>query len=894
MILAGAGCITGDTVINFNRCKKGFKKTIRGAFKSFNQKEDNWDLQHPTYVRSFKGHDIRLHKVIGIVRSGRRVVYRLTLENGRSLKATSDHKIMTQEGFVPLGKLAKSEHLVMCDTLKAKKKLNKKAKRIDKVTRSLKYYPYGYQDKPGKKRVEEYRLAYEADLNGYTLADFILILRTDAKKSKGFKFINPKIFDIHHADSNWENNDPDNLVKLTRQDHKRIHKNGQYDCFNQGVPEYSKIESIKEVGDKMTYDIQCEAPFHNFVANGMVIHNSGKTSTLTRKIAHLIELGVPSGRIMATTFTKKSSEEMKERLVELVGKENVNSLRVGTFHSLFYKIYRDILANRNKKYPSLLKDGQKWMVLKTILDKIEKTKPPYRVSKDVNGCMTYISSWKNLGWKHAQLLKMDSTAEINVRGFVEAYRLYEIYMEENNKIDFDDMLLKTFYELRKKTNQGFLKRLRRKIKYLLVDEFQDSNRIQLALVDIVLGDNQNITTVGDDWQILYSWRGASIDLIKSFKNSREFSIFKLEQNYRSSQKIVEAGNNLIKHNANQFEKTLFTENEVGEDLSIRYVNCPDEEAEYVFETIQDLVIEKGYNFSDIAIVYRINSQSRAIVDNFIGNNIPHRVYSEFGFYDRAEVKDIISYIRIFNNSYEAEYSDFRRVINKPARYLGEAALRKVEDFQEDNDYASFWQALENYNQCDSLTYNQKNNIGKFVTEIETVHKWMLKSPPSTEGLIGAVLHDIGYKKFVESSDEVEDADNDKKLNLDSLLAGASRFPNPDHFLDFVASMKEKKKKLDDYVHVMTVHKSKGKEFPIVFLIGLSDKMLPFYKAKTQAALEEERRICYVAITRAENKVYLSSILGKFGRLNVKPSQFIGEMGLPMRKAEVIRRPGGAL
>lgn len=354
IVAAGAGCITGDTEIRFNRASKGFKTTIKKAFKAFNENnvrgKVGWTKKIKTYVRSLKSNIIRLHEIDGIVYSGKKRVYKLVLENGLELKATKCHKIMTQDGWVELGKLNKS-HYVMCDDIKFKPS-EKKTKRHDEVIRGLNYHPNGYKDK-GKTRIELHKIIYEACLNNLEVDDYIEILKTDESKSKKLKFVDSKHFDVHHIDGVPENNYIHNLVVVSKSDHKKFHVNEQASNFKQGLPDYSKVISTEYLGIKDTYDIQCKAPFHNFIANGMVIHNSGKTKTLISKLDYLInEVGIAPKKIWSFSFTNAAVIEVSERLERQLGKEVAGSVRVSTLHSTSNKIRKQALLSLDPYYRS--------------------------------------------------------------------------------------------------------------------------------------------------------------------------------------------------------------------------------------------------------------------------------------------------------------------------------------------------------------------------------------------------------------------------------------------------------------------------------------------------------------------------------------------------------------
>lgn len=626
---------------------------------------------------------------------------------------------------------------------------------------------------------------------------------------------------------------------------------------------------------------------------------SGKTRVLTYRVAHLLKRGCLPSKMMVTTFTNKAAEEMRERLEPLIGETKADRLKIGTFHSLSYRILRDLLESSGKyEIPRLMMGGGRWMTMVKIVNNYsygDKRFPQNRfATKDIKGILNKISYWKNEGLRVQDIEKVVNEEKIPLyenggpKGnnpnwgftaygtYLQAYKDYEKEMKEQGKIDFDDMLFKCYWELEKPKNKKFLDRLRKKTHHILVDEAQDLNKIQFLLVKIIAGDNQRITMVGDDYQVLYGFRGARVTEIIEFGKFYNAEIVRLEQNYRSNKKIVEYGNRLIKHNTTQIWKDLFTDNEEGPNANVMMSETDEFEAQNVMAKIENMIME-GYELNDIAILYRTNAQSRAIVDEFIMNHIPHKVYSNEGFYDRKEMKDMLAYLKICYSPFEADPEDFKRIINRPSRFLGKKFIDDIEDLMFEKEYDNFWQALQHYYEV-HLGPVQLRNAKKFVDQLNMISKRIETTELTTREIFELILDETKYlewmNKELESADE--EPDNDTKMNLDSLLVGASRFRNPQDFLLFVESMEFEKNEEEDAVHCMTVHKSKGMEFPVVFIIGMSSPTMPHYKADD---IEEERRIAYVAVTRAKEELYLSTISGKVGRMKAKPSQFLDEMGV---------------
>lgn len=600
---------------------------------------------------------------------------------------------------------------------------------------------------------------------------------------------------------------------------------------------------------------------------------SGKTRVVTHRVAHLIQRGFSPSRLFVTTFTNKAAEEMKERLVPMIGERRSERLRIGTFHSLCRKILIDLMKEEVRRFenPRLFKGGTRFFVMKGAFKKagLDDKRTKFALEK--------ISYWKNDGRTIEEAAKEDSF-------YAQYYALYQEHLIDNNLIDFDDMLFRTYYELIKPKNRDFLEGVVRRIDHIIVDEGQDLNRIQFMLTKLLAGEKKNVTLVADDWQVLYSFRGAAVQHIHQFIADFKPEMVKLERNYRSTKIIVNTGNRLIGFNKGQIDKVLYTENEEGDKPNLLIGFDADEEAQHVFDQIERLVVEHGFELNDICILYRTNAQSRAIVDIFVKNSIPHKVHSKYGFYDRAEIKDIVTYVRIVSNPFAAELEDFRRIINRPTRFLGKAFIDSIEEYQIENGSETFWEAMRSYIASDAAPFQQSRAGQKFVEDIMEINNWIfLESdagrPPTTADVINKVLEVIPYQEWAIKEDEEseEEPDNDRKLNIDSLMAGASRFPSTEDFFFFLDSMANRKDEdEDDVVHLMTIHKSKGTEYPVVFVIGCCEKILPHFRVDD---VEEERRCAYVAVTRAKEKLFLCMIHGKYSRFKVTASRFLTEMGV---------------
>jgi DNA helicase-2/ATP-dependent DNA helicase PcrA len=605
---------------------------------------------------------------------------------------------------------------------------------------------------------------------------------------------------------------------------------------------------------------------------------AGKTRVLTYRAAHLVKKrGFLPSRMIVSTFTNKAAEEMIERLEPMIGANSVERMRIGTFHSICRKILMDLLEYHSRargefEKPSLVMGGGRYMMMEGIVRSLGK-----KEGLSTKGMLRMVSLWKNYGWR-----PQDVPAQSVLKDQIDAYSLYEAKLRENNKIDFDDMLYWTYWLLQEERSQKFLKRLQDKLDHILIDEAQDTNPIQFMLLRLFLGEKKLLTLVGDDWQAIFNFRGSSVKGLFRFLDEYKATIIKLEQNYRSTKTIVGLGNNLIRFNEDQIDKTLFTSHGVGLAPDILVSTEVDDEARNVMEKIEVLVGEEGYSLGDIAILYRTNAQSRAIVDQLILGDVPHKVFAKFGFYDRREIKDLITYMRLVVNPYDADFQDFKRIWNRPSRYLPAKLLSAVEDFQIDRGYDSIWEALTRFPDY-GLNGGQTRNLDELMRLIRETHEWIEqarveKRPIRTAEVFDRILTSTGYREWLERGDDDEDEiDNIRELNLDSLLAGAIRFSNPRKYLQFIDSIGDVHEDKKDFLSLMTCHASKGQEWPVVIVIGVSEGLMPHNRADD---LEEERRICYVAATRAKERLILSSIHGLYhARKRVTPSRFITEMGL---------------
>jgi len=584
---------------------------------------------------------------------------------------------------------------------------------------------------------------------------------------------------------------------------------------------------------------------------------SGKTKVLTERIAQLIKNGVAAQQILAVTFTKKAAKEMKERLEKLVLRSTCKNLWMGTFHSICFFILKKESPNFDQMVV-MDKESMKKRLMQQVLGPSTPTYDGMDWETDYKTCLSFVSYQKN------RLLRPDAykkkisllESEDDLLKW-KMYQKYEDLKDENQLIDFDDMLIRCYEMFR--DNPEILRKYQQTFKYLLIDEFQDTNVAQYELVKM-LGVQNNVFVVGDERQSIYSFRGAKIELFINFKkewpNCKEII---LETNYRSTPNIVEMSNRLIGVGAFNYRGICKAACENGAEPIITCYGCADEEAFGVVSEV-DVLHSQGVPYEDMAVLYRLNAQSRAVEDALIKRGIPYLVTGGFGFYGRKEVKDILGYVRLAVNLNDDEA--LTRIINTPTRYLGKVFLRTIEDYSIRNE-VSFFEAIK---KCPMARERKYRKAKEFVEIVEKLHRYNDLEP---DKLIRLVLKETKYLEWL-SRDE-KDKDSEYGENLQMLQVAAKRFDDIDSFLEHASFAEKAAKGSEDKfkgkVRLMTIHASKGLEFGTVFLIGLNQGILPHKNSIEYAmghivipnSVEEERRICYVGITRAKTRLYLSSM-----------------------------------
>lgn len=580
---------------------------------------------------------------------------------------------------------------------------------------------------------------------------------------------------------------------------------------------------------------------------------SGKTRMLTHRVAHLIkDCGIRPWNILSVTFTNKASKEMRERLVGLTG-EDGKDVWMGTFHGVCVRILRRFggeIGYPDGKFTIIDEKDQK-KLLKEVIAACDFDYKPETVS-------SVIGDAKN------KLLTPEGLAEVATRPYekdiANIYLAYEEKKTESNYLDYDDLIMKSVHLLT--ISKVAREHYQRQFHYVMVDEFQDSNISQFKLLQILSAQHENLMFVGDDGQSIYKWRGANLQNILGLSIVYPgLKTYRLEQNYRSTQTIVHAANAIIEQNLERLEKTSFTENLAGEPIVLHRSDDNAQEAEFVCDVIQRTRQVEQRPYSDFAVLYRTNKQSRAIETALTQKGIPYRVLNGSAFYDRKEIKDIVGYLRAINNTVDA--IAFERIVNVPKRGIGGTTIDRISDYATDC-LIHFTSALANVEDIPKISKKTKEKITDFLALIQTLREYQGHEDFSITNLIQKILQDTGYKQELIDSEKAED--QNRIENLDELLNVASMWDNDNQegktLTDFLAETTLVSDvdglDSDNVVTLLTVHSSKGLEFPIVHLVGLEEGIFPHGRSVADPAeLEEERRLMYVAVTRGEHRVYLS-------------------------------------
>ncbi|MDF2614725.1 MAG: pcrA [Clostridia bacterium] len=607
---------------------------------------------------------------------------------------------------------------------------------------------------------------------------------------------------------------------------------------------------------------------------------SGKTRVLTHRIAHLVEnKGVAPWSILAITFTNKAAQEMKARVASLIGEEMANDMWVSTFHSMCVRILR-----RNPeelgygRYFTIYDTADQKSLLKDILKVLNINEKNFPIGTVLGA----ISSKKNeLITPETAVLKAGDDYREKI--IAQVYSAYQKKLKDNNAMDFDDLLVNTYLLFR--DHENILSYYQNKFRYILVDEYQDTNGAQYQLVQMLAKRHLNLCVVGDDDQSIYGWRGADISNILDFeKDFNSAAVIKLEQNYRSTQNILNAANSVVAHNKGRKVKKLWTDNEEGQEITILQANNEYREADLITRNIIDSIEQGEREYKDFAILYRTNAQSRILEEKMVGNSIPYRLLGGTRFYERKEIKDLISYLKVVANT--KDDVAIKRIINVPKRGVGTASVNTITDYAMRQNM-DFFEAARLSKELGILGAGPSQKVISFTSLIEEL-KEIVQTSNNIQTLLQAVIEKIDYLTYIRQT-EAETAE-DRIQNIEELISKTMHYmsetdePSLEAFLEEVALVAD----IDNYdeesnsVVLMTLHSAKGLEFPVVFIPGVEEGLFPSYMSMTEGEdkLEEERRLCYVGITRAREKLYMLYAEQRtlFGQTKYSlPSRFIKEL-----------------
>lgn len=626
---------------------------------------------------------------------------------------------------------------------------------------------------------------------------------------------------------------------------------------------------------------------------------SGKTRVITYKIAYLIEQGYEPWTIMALTFTNKAAREMKERIGKLVSEEQARYLWAGTFHSIFGKILRyeaDYIGFTSDF--TIYDTSDSKSLIRTIIKDMRLDEKKYKPST----VLAHISNAKNslvlpTAYRNSsRLLEHDRAMQMP-----EICSIYDEYMQrckKSNAMDFDDMLVYTW--LLFKNNPEIARKYQEKFNYILVDEYQDTNYAQHQIVLLLTNSQQHVCVVGDDAQSIYSFRGAKIDNILNYqKLYAGVKLFKLEQNYRSTQTIVSAANSLIQHNVQQIRKDVYSKGEIGEPIEVCKAYSEVDEANIVVRKIRNLVTKENLNYKETAILYRTNAQSRSLEDALRKSNLPYRIYGGTSFYQRKEIKDVIAYFRLVINPNDEEA--LKRIINYPNRKIGDVTVGKILDSALAHDL-SVWDVLMHLDMVD-VNNATKSRLQDFTNMILSFREVALTQDAYNAGL--KIVEESGIRADIFHGSETEDIS--RQENLQEMLDGMASFVQErvetgggymlTHYLSEVSlltDMDEDDSEGDNKVTLMTVHAAKGLEFETVFVVGLEEELFPSSMSmESPRQIEEERRLFYVAMTRAKKHLFLTYARRrmKYGiTSDCEPSRFLRDIDKRFLKSDKPEMP----
>ena len=603
---------------------------------------------------------------------------------------------------------------------------------------------------------------------------------------------------------------------------------------------------------------------------------SGKTRVLTHRIAYLIdECGVNPWNIMAITFTNKAAGEMRERVDNLVG-FGAESIWVSTFHSSCVRILRRHIENLGYTTSFSIYDSDDQ---KTLMRQVFKTLDIDTKQFKERSVLAAISSAKDKLITPEEFL-LNAGGDFREKKTGEIYKEYQKQLKKNNALDFDDLIVKTVELFQ--NNPQILDYYQERFRYIMVDEYQDTNMAQFKLVSLLASKYRNLCVVGDDDQSIYRFRGADIQNILSFENTFPGTmVIKLEQNYRSTQNILDAANEVIRHNFGRKDKTLWTANGEGDKILFKQFDTAKDEADFVVRQIRD----SGYSYQDQAVLYRTNAQSRLLEERCIFYNVPYRLVGGVNFYQRKEIKDILAYLKTIANGMDD--LSVIRIINVPKRGIGATTIGRVTAFASEHNM-SFYDTLKEAKQIPGIG-KAAEKISRFIAQMEVFRAMAYSEEYSMKDLIDHILEDTGYEEELQEEGEIEA--QTRLENIEELINKAAAYeedsehPTLDEFLEQVALVADidNVDDTEDRVTLMTLHSAKGLEFPKVYLVGMEDGLFPgmmSIMSDDKTEMEEERRLCYVGITRAKKELVLTAARQRMINGETrwsKPSRFINEI-----------------
>ena len=586
---------------------------------------------------------------------------------------------------------------------------------------------------------------------------------------------------------------------------------------------------------------------------------SGKTRVLTTRIGYLIEdKGVQPANILAITFTNKAANEMRERVEETL-ESDASDMWISTFHSCCVRILRKDINRIGYNRSFVIYDSADQVTLvKDCLKELnlnDKVFEPKMIISTISGAKDKLYDPKQFKAMHMNDNRMSKIADV--------YALYQDRLKRNSALDFDDLIFKTVELL--KSDKEVLDYYRNRFKYIMVDEYQDTSKAQYELIKILAKEHQNICVVGDDDQSIYGWRGADIRNILEFeKDYDDVHVVKLEQNYRSTQIILDAANTVISNNIERKRKRLWSEKKDGELIKIQVAQDEIEESDFVADMIAKISREQNRSYKDFAVLYRANAQSRSVEDALNRSQIPYNIYGGTKFYERKEIKDLIAYLRVIQNPQDD--ISIKRIINVPRRGIGLRTIEKIED-RASLKQESIYSVLIDIETNSEISTKARNSISEFVDNVIGTLRTMREVYPVSK-LIEKVIESIDYYGYIDElyKGDKEEAE-ERKDNVKEFISVAMEFEQNSEekdletFLTGVALTSESSEEEEiDKVSLMTIHTSKGLEFPVVFIVGMEDGLFPIARAvrsMSDSEIEEERRLCYVGITRAKEILYLT-------------------------------------